>query len=291
MSGSGTLFALAVMLLFASCRQAAETAIPPKQAAIAERTSGAEQRDLYVQLATYYQSLISTRNITPDTSWFANVDSADRSPEKYSLIFRSQLGDDPEKFAEFPFKDLQFRYHEGDSQDFFLVRGQRFRETVYTSGNAFPVSSIRRFHHKGGSYLVFNGHLQQYNGYGDRINFNYFFDLSSGRVVADMYENNWASVENPFLYGDLHDDCQLDRIRFDGIMYPQWGCPDSVFSNNELRCPDTITVTAETYRNKKWQPLRDRSGKPYFIELQAYEDRDTAILGAHHWMRELKSPY
>jgi len=286
-----SVFTVAAGLVFASCQQDSKTIIPPKPAPVAEKKPAAGRRDLYTQLAEYYQSLIDTRNITVDTSWYANADSAERSPDAYSLIYRSQMGDDPDDFVEFPFTDMQFRYQQGDSQDYFLVRGQRFRETVYSSCNAFPISSIRRFHYGDGFYLVFNGHLQQFNGYGDRINFNYFFDLSATRVAADMYENRWPSVYSPFLYGDLNGDRQLDRLRFDGIMYPQWGCPDSVFGRKELACPDTITVTAEAYRNKKWQPLRDGAAKPYVLRLLVYEDRDTAVLGEHHWMREVRNPF
>jgi hypothetical protein len=88
-----------------------------------------------------------------------------------------------------------------------------------------------------------------------------------------MYKNFWWFVESPLLYGEVNDDSHLDRIRFDGYYMPS----DRPF--------DTVTITAETYRNLKWQPLTDSKGKPFFIELLINEDRWELKIGNSNWMK------
>jgi hypothetical protein len=174
----------------------------------------------------------------------------------------------------FPFRDFKVTYN-GNS---FTVNGQRIPETLYTGGNRFPIPSIRKFTYHGGKYLVFTGGLTEFNGYGGRIHFNYFFDLSQKKVVADMYQNSWEWVYEPFLYGDLNNDNNLERIRFDGTAGP---------SMDEY---DTVTITAETYKNHKWVPLAGDGQKPYFIKVIFSLEKWMIKPVEEHWMHPVWRP-
>lgn len=275
------LAAIAMLLLLNTRAQVEHTGNSLQPDSPAKPPTAAPQPNPREPLYAFYESLLSGRQIVPDTSWYANLDPEECSADAFSSIARPMWGDDPHPYVDFPFTDLKLRYHEAAPHDYFTLRGQRFTETVYSSDNRFFISSIRRFSYRGGKYLVFNGGLRDYNGYGGRINFNYFFDLSGKKIVADMYENAWGSIYFPFLYGDLNGDSLLDRVRFDGQLYPTaFSLPDSLAQTAR----DTITVTAETYENRKWRPLLDSHSKPYFIEVLV-DANDSVALGGQHWLR------
>ena len=233
------------------------------------KIDSANQEKFHADLIGFYRGLINSSILTEDTSWRRNIDP-DLTLDDYSISI-PVYGDDPPTFTDFPLKDLHMSYHEGRDNYYFMINGKKFPETVYTGNNRFPANTIHRFTYKGGKYLVFGGGLRAYNGYGDRIHFNYFFDLTTSNITANMYENSWGWVDDVFLYGDLNNDGLLDRVVFDGVSRPSY---TSKY--------DTITFTAETYKGRKWQPLKDSAKQPYVIKVQVEEESMEKII-AQHW--------
>jgi hypothetical protein len=230
------------------------------------------QVNSFSRLLGFYNSLIEQQRVVIDTSWYQNL-ANDAGTFEEQEIMLPRGGDDPADYVSFPFTDISMTYHDGGRRDYFQVNGSEIPETVYSSDNRFFVSNIYRFSYRSKNYLVFTGGPRDYNGFGDRINFNYFFDLSGSRIAADMYENSWGYVRSPLLYGDLNNDGRLDRVRFDGIARPS------------ERPFDTVHITAETYQRPRWKSLVDARGKPYFIELLVEEGGYDLKIGNSNWVK------
>lgn len=221
----------------------------------------------------FLESLVSQKNVVIDTGWYKNWDSAE--------IALPQFGDSSDTLVKFPFKDILISYNtlswNNDKQPkyFFMVNNHKLADSVGNSDNDFS-RSIYKIDYMGSKYLIFTGNQRHFNGSGDRININYFVDLSDSNVVMDIYKNAWGYTSYPLLYGDLNNDEKLDRVKFDGI----WMAIDIV-------C--VIHINAETYQSKKWQPLKDKNGQPYFIELYCDSDMKNLKLKKVHWMNPILS--
>ncbi len=239
----------------------------------AQRTRDSIKNEKYrSDIQLFYRKLIDTSAMLLDTTWRKLLDKDINFEDAYIRLPAN--GDDPAQSVAFPFADLKFVYH----NTYFSINGQRVPEKLYTNGNRFPIPSIRKFSYHGGKYLVFTGRLTDFNGYGGRIHFNYFFDLSNKKVVADMYQNSWEWVYEPCLYGDLNKDTDLDRIRFDGIAGPS------------MQEYDTVTITAETYKNHKWVPLNSDDQRPYSIKVIFDLEKWMIKPVEEHWMHPVWRP-
>ena len=236
---------------------------------------------IQVAFSDFLSSLIDSHDILIDSSWKKHIelDSQDRDWLNIAIPVN---GDDPDSFVVFPFADIKLAYAQVSISDgngnyrFFINKHAMPIDTV----GANPVfNHIIKFTYREHPYLVLTGGLRDFNGYGDRVHYNYFFDLIPP-YTQHIYENAWGITEEPQLYGDLNGDGQLDRIKFDGVMYP------AGFNDNDKK--DLITITAETYRNKKWQPLKDSKGKRYYIHVLCNDIDDGMVISDYHWMRKLK---
>lgn len=236
---------------------------------------------LKVPFEAFLNSLISSRNIVIDTSWKKNMDVDDEDSD-WLYIAIPKAGDDPDNFVKFPFKDIRLIYtltnpgHYDNPHYRFYINHQPM--PYDTLGEDPFFHHIIKFSYFGKKYLVLTGTLRDYNGYGDRVHFNYFFDLSKP-YKQDIYDNAWPFVSEPLLYGDLNNDHQLDRIKFDGVIYPSGFNADST--------KDTITITAETYHYGKWRPLKDNKGKPYYIHVACDDFDENMVICDYHWMRKI----
>lgn len=226
---------------------------------------------IHADINGFLGSLISGKNIAIDTNWYRYWDSTE--------IGIPQWGDDPDTFVRFPFKDIALSYHTiftddgtGD-KNFFSLNKQKFTDTVGNSNDQFS-SNIYKFSYRGQRYLSFTGNPRHFNGSGGRININYFFDLDQDRPLMDVYENAWGYADHPLLYGDLDDDAQLDRIKFDGVI-------------PGIDTTYVFRIDAETYKDHAWQPLKDKEGQRYFIELYCDGMMENLRLKSAHWMHAL----
>jgi len=233
----------------------------------------------------FLMSLISTRNMVPDTVWRRGLDDSEMQFLNARLY---KDDDDPDTEGyDFPFNDLQMTYHiihigvddgkncEWGSQFTINYRKLPIDRNCDRNNPVVCANTIRRYFYRHMHIMTMWGGPHDYNGYGDRIQYNYFFELSGKQPVQDIYSSIDGRVYHPDLYGDLNDDTLLDRLVFNGIMYPY--------------CDDTcsITISAQTYKNRKWQPLSDNKGKPYFIKVHTDGDMETAKVLTSHWMRPL----
>jgi hypothetical protein len=204
----------------------------------------------YSQFQEYLMGLISTKNITEDTSWLAAIGQDDRD---INITAPDTRSDTDTTVCRFPFTDISMCY---DGSQFTI---NEHRLPVDKDDRSYPLitaSTIRRLRYRHLQFISMWGGPRDYNGYGDRVQFNYFFDISMPQPVQDIYTNYDGSIYHPLLYGDINGDTLLDRVVFDGVLYPF--------------CEDTceVTIAAQTYSNRRWQPLKDNNGKPIMIIVQ-----------------------
>lgn len=233
-----------------------------------------------LDMCAFLSSLIDTAHIKEDTSW--RNDARDDMDEGNLYLSLPTAGDNPDNYIAFPFKDVRIKYVRVDST---ANNPDNYR--FYVNGCSMPKDTVgedpefhylKRFSYRGKPYLLVVGGLRSYNGYGDRVQYNYFFDLSKPYKL-DCFENSWLYVVQSALYGDLSNDGQLDRLTFDGAAYP------AGFGHDGTK--DTITIVAQTYSNRKWIPLKDAAGKPYYIHVVGNDYGDSLAVADHHWMRPL----
>ena len=249
-----------------------------------KKAKGVSGKKLAVDFHTFLEKQISQANIVYDRKWKRKI----KDSEVY-IIYNSYQ-DPPDTCFDFPFKDIRMTYCSIDLGPAYYQRhGSRWVSRFMINGRNLPIdyddqrvnpvitpATIRRFRYRDSKFIICWGHLQQYNGYGDRIQFNYFFDITKHRPMQDIYTNFDGMVDYPFLYGDLNNDTLLDRIVYDGISYPF--CEDSCI----------ITIKAQTYKNRKWLPLLDADKKPYYIKLLSDGMFEDLRILSYNWMKPLE---
>ena len=239
------------------------------------------------RLQTFMERQINADRIRYDNSWKKGMDDTDY----YIIGIDQRLDTIPAKNCnDFPFKDIKMKYcmytipiqksPDGcDGAARFSINGHKM-PMDYDCERIDPMitpATIRRFNFLDKKFIIMWGGLKQPNGYGDRIQFNYFFDVSNLKhPVEDVYTNISGYVYYSILYGDLNNDNLLDRIVFDGISDPF--CDDTC----------TVRIEAQTYKNNKWRPLRDKKNRPYFIKVRTDGDMDDVKVVSSHWMKPLK---
>ncbi|MBA3829984.1 MAG: hypothetical protein H0X33_13670 [Taibaiella sp.] len=282
-------FVLPVILLFViGCNQAHTAKTVATHTAVTARnmikSSGPQSdADRESSVFTFFDTLIDKRNIIIDSSWKQNMDSSsiEEGDGDFVYIGIPRAGDDPDSFVVFPFNDVKMTYTYIGSmykqKFYFIINGKRMPADTIGADPFFH--HIVRFTYFGKKYITLTAALRDYNGYGDRIHFNYFFDLSKP-FRQDIYENSWCDVRDVMLYGDLNNDHQLDRLKFDGVSYPAELISDTQKNH--------MTIKAETYANGNWKPLKDKTGKPYYIHVTCNGYEDSLVIKDYHWMRKLK---
>ena len=177
--------------------------------------------------------------------------------------------------AVFPFKDIPIQYLGKE----FLVKNILIKDECPDSGERIGavLRSIRRFKYGKSEFVTCKGHLRSFNGSGGRITFNYFFDISRKSAIFNAYNN--FELGDVFLYGDLDKNEQLDRIVFDGVLYPAESANRHFYNY--------VMIAAQTYTDKKWIPLKDKAGKAYKIKIKTDGDMGAFAIDSFYWMNKL----
>ena len=224
-------------------------------------------------LQAFLAQLIKKDKIELDTAWKLQL-KADTDVYIVYDIPKDTL----DSCFSFPFTDMQMKFcyvHNGSrfsvNNSFLPIdSGEQRTDLLITPAD------IRRFHYKGKSFIILWGHLRHSNGLGARVQFNYFFDITNKEPVEDVYTNFDGHYYNTFLYGDLNNDDQLDRIVYDGLTDAY--CGDSCM----------ITIYAQTYKENKWQALKDSKNQPYFIKINTDGYMEDFEVVAQNWMYKVE---
>ena len=209
--------------------------------AVKETLPELSKRDLLV----FLEPLIDKSAIAIDTTWKKNPDDA----EGFLIPYSGREEEDP--FADFPLTGVRLRAY----ADGHFELGKHVFPADSDSGRwnpSFDLCNLRRWRFEGRNFTTVTAHLRQFNGHGGRINYNYFF--SDAPPVQDIYENACGALYQPLLYGNLNGDTLLDRLVYDGFIYPNFESDTN-----------WVNVRAQTFRDNKWQQLKDAAGKEYFI--------------------------